>query len=133
MKISPLFRRNDELSMPSMADIAFLLIIFFMLTTVMTIRKGMDLQVGQEDEAVTVPQKSIEIVILEDERLSCDEQIMGLSELRDYVKQNVTLNPQKFVIIKAHDTVTFQRLIDVLDELKGAYVKNIAFQDISDT
>ncbi|MFC1848659.1 ExbD/TolR family protein [candidate division CSSED10-310 bacterium] len=126
MKLKPSHRSIEGISTASMADIAFLLIIFFMVTTVLSVKKGLELKLPEQDEEVTLEEKKVILINIEPQGLlTVDQKSVQLSEIKSYLKPKLTLNPGKFVIIKAHDDVHYENLIDVLDELKQARVKNI--------
>lgn len=123
----------NTVSTATMADIAFLLIIFFMLTTAFTVKKGLDLRLPDKEQRQPVKEDQIIILdILNNGTLTLAGKSIDITALRSTLRQNNTLNPEKFVIIQAQEDVTFERLIDVLDEVKQADIYNIAIPSRQD-
>ena len=119
---------EEEIPSASMADIAFLLIIFFMVTTVFSAQKGIDFNLPKEEEKDMEVQTTEAIYIVVDQfgRITVDETPMNLNEIQPYVKSKLDINPKKFVILQTDDDATYGDMMDVLDELKLADVINIA-------
>lgn len=114
----------------SMADIAFLLIIFFMVTTAFAARKGIDFRLPkQEADIPSEETEGLESVLIEIDasgRLMIDKRPVNLEDIQSYLLPKLAVNPNKFVIIKTDDNATYGDMIDVLDELKQADVQNMA-------
>jgi len=119
---------DEEIPSSSMADIAFLLIIFFMVTTVFSAQKGIDFNLPKEEkEAVEDKEvEAVHIVVDEFSRITVDGNPMNLNEIQAYLKPKLEINKKKFVILQTHDDATYGDMMDVLDELKQAEVVNIA-------
>jgi biopolymer transport protein ExbD len=112
-------KSSPEIPSASMGDIAFLLIIFFMLTSVFSMDKGIQFKLPKEEAAtMTQPEEAIHIHILDDASIMVDNDPMDLSEIREYVKSKVEINRTKPVIVHCELLAPYSRLIDVLDELK---------------
>ncbi|MCH9648571.1 MAG: biopolymer transporter ExbD [Deltaproteobacteria bacterium] len=126
-------RVSDEIPTSSMADIAFLLIIYFMVTTTFAATRGLDFALPEEDDQPPVVEKE-ESVLIEIEpsgNLVVDQKPMQLSEVLDYLKPKLEVNPRKPVIIRPDGNAPYGAMAKVYDELrqgadKGVEVKNIA-------
>ena len=133
-------RRTFRLSQPeaeiptsSMADIAFLLIIYFMVTTVFSATQGMDVALPDPtppDTAVT-PEPSIYIRVLPGGGLQVDGSRMALDQLLGYVVPRLRRNQAKPVILHTDPRSSYQEMVRVYDELlssgerTGVPVRNI--------
>jgi len=112
-------KSTPEIPSSSMADIAFLLIIFFMLTSVFSMDKGIQFKLPKDEPAtITQPEEAIHIHVLDDGSIVVDNKPMVLSDIREYVKSKVEINRTKPVIVHCEPGTPYARLIDVLDELK---------------
>lgn len=136
------FRRNSavdaEVPNSSMSDIAFLLLIFFMVTTAFAARKGIDFRLPapakDEDDIEQKDLKAVTIQVMASGRIVVDGIPKNLNEINSYLKPILASNPKKFVIIQMDMDASYGNMMDVLDELKQAEVQNIALpskQEIS--
>jgi len=79
-------RAAPEVNAGSMADIAFLLLIFFLVTTTIETDSGINRKLPPTDEVVDPPiikeRNIFTVVVNKDNRLLVEEEIMELSELR---------------------------------------------------
>ena len=95
------FRRLErrfptEIPTSSMADIAFLLIIFFMLTAVFTSTKGIQTEYPEDDPEQNVqPEESIHIKIEGEGQFVVDRMSMTLESMGGYVKGEDRAEPQQ--------------------------------------
>ncbi len=132
-------RRNraiPEINAGSMADIAFLLLIFFLVTTTMDVDKGL-LTLLPPWTDVPPPQTDVnrrnvlDILVNSRDQLLVKGQPIGISELKDLTKKHVNNNgveeqysvsPQKAVVSLKNDKGTsYNMYISVQNELKAAY------------
>lgn len=95
------FKRTvPEINSSSTADIAFLLLIFFLMTTSMDTDKGLPRRLPEmvadslRQESVRLHERNVLSIKLDaDDRLWCDDRLVGLDELHVLVKEFVE-NPQ---------------------------------------
>ena len=113
-------RPSDEIPTSSMADIAFLLIIYFMITSSFTATRGLDFAPPKEDDNPPLIEKedSVLIEILPSGDLFVDQRPMLLEDLIDYLKPKLERNPEKPVIIRPEPSAPYGRMVDVMDELR---------------
>ena len=111
---------NADLSTASMADIAFLLIIFFMVTTVFSANKGMEHLLSPDQEA-TAPEEAIFIKVTPGDRFQMDQQVYPLSEtdrIYAYVASRLAVHPAKPIILTADLDASYGQMIQALNVLK---------------
>ena len=120
-----------EIPTASMADIAFLLIIFFLVSTTMNQDKGLSLHLPPVAETKEVPKKNIcniwinvrdEIAIFENEQL----MPLAFADLRAEIEGRLAANDKLIVSLKSERDATYQTFVDVLDELKLAGATRIS-------
>lgn len=113
---------DDEIPTASMADIAFLLIIYFMVTTTFAATRGLDFALPKEEDTPPVIEKeeSILIEIQPDGSYLVDSQPMRLGDILEYVKPKLERNQVKPVIIRPTATAPYGAMVDVFDELRQA-------------
>ncbi len=117
-----------------MADIAFLLIIFFMLTAVFTSTQGLQFAFPKDDptQLDIQPEEAIHIKVVGEEQILVDKSPMTLESMEGYVVMKMGQNPNKPVIIQTLPDVPYYAMIDVLDVLKGLQVTNISIPTEAD-
>ncbi len=122
------YRTPAEIPTASMADIAFLLIIFFMLTAVYSTNRGMEFAFPKDDPTQTnvQPQEAIHIKITGDGQYTVDRTPMTIQQLAGYIDQKMKQAPDKPVIIHALPDVPYYTMIDVFDVLRQLKVKNVS-------
>lgn len=79
-------RENPEINAGSMADIAFLLLIFFLVTTTMDVDSGIPKKLAERTESTPpiVKQKNIfQIIINRNNELFVEDEVMELKDLKD--------------------------------------------------
>lgn len=124
--------RETEIPTASMADIAFLLIVFFMVTSVFSVTRGLEFQLPKPDDNQQQEQsqeEAIHIHILPAAGgciFEVDQQQMALSDVQIYIEPKLARNPNKFVIIDPDNDAPYRCMVDAFDELKQAQVKNIS-------
>jgi biopolymer transport protein ExbD len=134
MKIERDNKVSDEIPTSSMADIAFLLIIYFMITTTFAATQGLDFQLPQDDEDTQIiePEESVLIEILPTGQLRVDSQPMQLDEVLEYLQPKLERNPTKPVILRPDPRAPYRYMVEMFDELRqaeekiGVPVKNIS-------
>ena len=126
-------RVSPEIPTASMADIAFLLIVFFLVTTTMYQDKGLSLHLPPVGETKQVQQKNICNVWINDrdEIAFYDATNQSLSQvqfasLRADVEARLAANEKLIVSLKAQRGATYRMFVDVLDELKLAGATRIS-------
>lgn len=122
---------NPEIPTASMADIAFLLIVYFMVTSVFSVTRGLEFQLPKNDETPPeqTQEEAIHIHIIpagSDCIFEVDQEQMALRDLQIYIEPKLARNPNKFVIIDPEPDAPYRCMVDAFDELKLAQVKNIS-------
>jgi biopolymer transport protein ExbD len=109
-----------------MADITFLLIIFFMVGTVFNVEKGIEMTLPQSTVQQDIPDENVIISIDVKGEFYIDGEPADLGEIGDLTFGLLTGHPEKYVLIKSDQGVKYKVVIDVLDELLQAGITNIA-------
>ena len=110
-----------------MADIAFLLIIYFMVTTTFTATRGLDFAPPKDDDNPPMIEKEDSVLIEIQPRgdLVVDQKPMELDALIDYLKPKLDRNPAKPVIIRPDPAAPYGAMVDVMDELRQGKEKGL--------
>lgn len=128
-------RRNlsDEIPTSSMADITFLLIIFFMVTSTFAATRGLDFSLPKDDRNPPVIEKeeSVLISIHRGGVLEVDGRSLQPDQVIDYLKPKLERNPNKPVILRPDPEAAYGDMVKVYDLLRrgkelGVEVRNIS-------
>lgn len=120
-----------EISMASTADISFLLLIFFIVSTVFNLEMGLPLILpsGQNESTAQVSRKNVlEIKAHSDNSISVKGTPVRLAEIRRMVKEAQDANPKLIVVIQTSPQAQYGVMIDILDELKMAKIRKISIK-----
>jgi biopolymer transport protein ExbD len=110
-----------------MADIAFLLMIFFLVTTTLNRDKGIGMALPPMGETKPVPRKNIcHIWINASGEVAVEGDIIPLSTVRQNVKNRIAANANLVVSVQADQDTDYGVFVDVLDELKLADARRIS-------
>ena len=120
--------KGGEIPTSSMADIAFLLLIFFLVTTTIDTDKGLGI--------VLPPPGDIEIEIRKENILNClinsqgkvllDEEPISVAQIHRVVGQKLRKNDKLIISVKAHSKTAYNDYVRVIDQLKMADAKRIS-------
>jgi len=130
-------RKLEEINAGSMADIAFLLLIFFLVTTTMESNYGIrrklpPINTEKNDDIPIIKKKNVlEIVINGNDQMLIEEEPAELKDVKKIVIEFITNNgkdpkssdnPEKAVISLKHTRETsYKEYISVYNELIAAY------------
>ena len=126
---------SSEIPTASMADIAFLLMIFFLVTTTFPKDRGLAIVLPEEGVEAQVSQRNILHLIIQpsgiiDVRRGESQQVQQLrpQEIEAVWRQEVTANPNVIAAVKTHPQAPYRYMIDVLDALHAANAERISLQ-----
>ena len=127
MRFKNRFRDDDEpIPTASMADITFLLIIFFMVSTVFDVSRGIQMRLPATTTQQDIKERNVTISIDATQTLFLDGERAELRGLGRAVLGKLAAKPEGFVLIKSDQGVPYRRVVDVLDELLQVGISNIA-------
>lgn len=131
-------REGAEINSASMADIAFLLLIFFLVTTTINVDTGIGLVLPPPlDKDATPPpvrkRNMMHILVNAQGLVLMNEEPTPVAEVKDKIKEfiknpdedeNLSESPQKAIVsIKTVRETPYRIYIDMLDEVMGAYAE----------
>ena len=123
---------SDEIPTASMADITFLLIIFFMVTNTFSATRGLDFAIPKEDKSTPLVEReeSVLISIHAGGAIEVDGRSMRADQILEYLKPKLERNATKPVIIRPDPDASYGDMVKVYDVLRegkntGVEVRNI--------
>ena len=105
----------------TMADIAFLLIVFFLVTTSFSKDKGLGLTLPPYGSATRVPSRNITRVWINAiGEIMHDQEIVSLDLMQQRIAKMTENNPDLIVSIKTDPETRYEYFVDVVDAIKEA-------------
>ncbi|MCK5833455.1 biopolymer transporter ExbD [bacterium] len=134
MKLKKHARAGAEIPTASLADIVFLLLIFFLVTTSMNPAKGVGLTLPPPGEQVEVFKKNVlnvfvnqeGAILVGGEETELQDVRVKVEQLRKEYKREKGEDEEIIVSLLAHPDAEYRNMIDVLDEIKIAGAKKIS-------
>ncbi len=126
---------SDKVPSSSMADIAFLLLIFFLVTTTFPKDKGLAIVLPEEGGEVEISPRNILHIIIQPNGLvevkrgeSPQVQTVSPNAIEGLWRQDVSENPNLIAAVKTHPDAPYKFMVDVLDALHTAGAERISLQ-----
>jgi biopolymer transport protein ExbD len=114
-------RTKKETYIPtsSMGDIAFLLLIFFMVTTIFREESGLPVELPRAEAGEEAQRELISNIYIDRVgRISIDDRLVQVRHIADLMGQKITENPQLIVAFKTDRYTPYGVVSDVMEELK---------------
>jgi biopolymer transport protein ExbD len=128
-------RASGEIPTASMADIAFLLLIFFLVTTVFDEERGLRIVLPEPAEEIEVSQRNIMHFFIQDNgavhiRRGESEaiQVAAAREVASLWRQAFAQNENLIASVRTSPNAPYRHMIAVLDQLQGAGAERISLQ-----
>ena len=120
-------RPLQEINSSSMADIAFLLLVFFLVTTTISMDKGISLVLPSEGNELEVNRKNIvNILMNESGKVLLDDKPTKVNAIKGIVEKKLSGNPNLIFSVQTHPRTKYQDYLKVLDQLKEARASKIS-------
>ena len=115
-------KREAEVPTSSLADMAFLLLIFFLVTTTIDVDKGIGLVLPQKGETVEVRSQNIcNLLVNAEGRVMIDDQEIEMVMIKNLIQMKLAKNDKLIVSVKTDAATKYRYYIQVLDQLKQAW------------
>ncbi len=122
--------RNSDIPMASLADIAFLLLIFFLVTTTIDVDRGIGLSLPAKGEETEVRTKNITNLLINAQgEILLDNEIIAINEIARRIEQKIQENPNLIVSVKTDRETKYDVFVQALDELKIANATRISIAE----
>tara|TARA_B100000315_G_scaffold60821_1_gene55263 strand:+ start:196 stop:594 length:399 start_codon:yes stop_codon:yes gene_type:complete len=122
--------KGGEIPTSSMADIAFLLLIFFLVTTTIDIDKGLGLVLPAEGETIEIKKKNIlNCLINSSGMVLLGGESVNLKDVSRIVKEKLRENNKLIISVKTHEKTRYKDYVAIIDQLKIADATRISIAD----
>ncbi|MEX0331915.1 MAG: ExbD/TolR family protein [Puniceicoccaceae bacterium] len=122
---------TEDINISPLIDMVFILLIFFIVTTVFVEETGVEVTKPQAASQIQLEKNSILIAITANNNVVYGGRDIGVNGVRGVVKRLVQDDPRMPVIIQADENVPTRILVRVIDEAKlaGANSVNISTEE----
>ena len=112
----------------SMADIAFLLIIFFMVTTIFKLEQGLAITLPRSEAGEKIPREKIAHIWI-DRRgtISIDDLVVGVDNIEPLIVAKMRENPALIISFNTDDQTPYEVVNESMDRLKLANALRVSF------
>ena len=115
-------RGNSEIPMASTSDVAFLLLVFFIVMPMKSDEIGIPLMLPgktNKNDSAKVSQKNVAVIkINENGRILFDGQPIQLKSIQQAIRERVQANDKTVVILETHPDAVYGLMVACLDEVK---------------
>ena len=117
----------QEINSSSMSDIAFLLLVFFLVTTTISLDKGISLILPAEGNELEVNKKNITSILINDKgKVLMDDSPTRINQIKSKATKKIAANSNIIFSVMTHKNTKYEDYILVLDQLKQANATKIS-------
>ena len=113
-----------------MGDIAFLLLVFFMVTTIFREESGLPVELPRAEAGEEVNRELVSnIYINRAGQISIDDRMVQIKHITDIIGTKISENPQLIVAFKTDTYADYGVVSDVMEELKEVNAVRVFFNN----
>jgi biopolymer transport protein ExbD len=122
-------RPEPEIPNASMSDIAFLLLIFFMVSTVFVKEKGLKLTLPQAESIQKIPRKnSVTLYISPEGKISIDDLIVPVENVYNKMLVKKSLDPYMLTCFRTDKNTEYGVMADIMSQMRDAETLRVSFE-----
>lgn len=117
----------------SMGDIAFLIIIFFMSTSIFSREKGLKIVLPEKGAETKIKSENIlTVAVNQTGQVLVGERIINIPEVSVLVREELDKNPELAVALRVSRNAPYQTMVEVFDQLKIAKAERISLMPVQE-
>ena len=134
MKIVRKTHTSKEVSTASMPDIIFMLLVFFMVTTVMREFEGLDVLMPRAKmiEKLESKRHTAYIWATKDGLISVNDRIIAMNGLSSIMYERVVADPKITVSLKSDENATMKLISDIHTQLREANSLKLSYAALTE-
>ena len=122
--------KGGEIPTSSMADIAFLLLIFFLVTTTIDMDKGLGIVLPAEGEELEFKKTNILNCLINSQgNVLLGGDPVALKDVNKEIRRRLAENDKLIISVKAHEKTKYGDYVSLIDQLKRANATRISIAD----
>ena len=133
MKLNRKTKESNEISTSSLPDIIFMLLIFFMVTTVMREFEGLDVLMPKAKmiEKLESKRHTSYIWATKDEIISVDDRLTAVDGLASIMVSKVSRDPKITVSLKSDQKANMKLISQIHDQLRKANALKLSYSALT--
>ena len=133
MKIERKTHTSKEISTSSRPDIIFMLLIFFMVTTVMREYEGRDIIMPRAKmiEKLEIKRHTSYVWATKDGLVSVDDRIININNLSGIMYSKIAKDPRITVSLKSDEKTTMKLITDIHSQLRTANALKLSYSALT--
>ena len=122
--------KRGEIPTSSMADIAFLLLIFFLVTTTIDIDKGLGIVLPAEGQELEIRKENIlNLLVNSMGQVLLGEEPVKMEDVHRVIRERLRANDRLIISVKTHGKTKYRDFIAAIDQLKMANATRISIAE----
>ena len=134
MKINRKTKSSKEISTSSMPDIIFMLLIFFMVTTVMRVFEGLNVTVprAQTIKKLDSKRNTSYVWATKDGLVSIDDKLVNVEDMNYVMAQKIIARPKLTVSGKFDKDAPMELITDIHEELRESNAIKLSYSALTE-
>jgi len=117
---------EPSITMAPLVDVVFLLLIFFVVTTVFPENRGIVIEKPQASDSSQVQSKKIQFMVTADEKVHYKNTEISAADISRLVRDFLGAEPEGVILLHVDRKVTTAKLIEVMDAGKAGGGQRLA-------
>jgi biopolymer transport protein ExbD len=128
-KIKKKAKPETQIPTASMSDIAFLLLIFFMVSTVFVKERGLNVTMPQAEEIEKIPRKNAATIYVDRYgTISIDDMVVEIPQVSIIMQRKLAENFNLLTAFRTDKETNFGIMSDILKQLQEANTLRVSFE-----
>ena len=128
-------KQNNEISTASLPDIIFMLLIFFMVTTVMREFEGLDIILPRAEKIEKLESKrhTVHIWATQDGLISVNDKLIKINDLGNIMFLKLSNDPRITVSLKSDENSRMELITEIHTQLRKAQALKLNYSSLTKT
>jgi biopolymer transport protein ExbD len=123
--------RKVDIPTASQGDIAFLIMIFFMTTTVFAKEKGLKIVLPEKGEPIKIKSENIlQVAVSPTGQVLIGDAVVTIPEVRPEIESRLAQNSSLAIALRVSRKAPYHVMVDVFDQLKLARAERISLMPV---
>lgn len=135
LSLRPRGRSSVQPNIPtaSMGDIAFLIIIFFMTTSIFSREKGLKIVLPEKGAETKIKSENIlTVAVSQTGQVLIGDRVVNIPEVSTIAREELAKNPELAIALRVSRKAPYQTMIEVFDQLKVAKAERISLMPVQE-